>query len=256
MKPTLFVSHGSPSLMLEHGGSRDFLAGLGTRVGRPTAIVCVTAHWESVKPVVSLAAHPETIHDFYGFPPEMYRIRYPAPGDPALGQRILGLLSNAGIQASGDAGRGIDHGVWSPLALMYPAADIPVVAISVQPGLGFHDHLAVGRALRPLRNEGVLIMGSGSATHNLRELGRQTPHAATFETWLVQAAQEGRADDIAHADTLGPHYLRNHPSPEHFLPIFAPLGAACDDSGTTAKAEALNRVFDYGSLSMAALLWR
>ena len=241
--------------MLEHGGSRDFLAGLGTRIGRPKAIVCVTAHWESVNPVVSLAPQPETIHDFYGFPPEMYRMRYPAPGAPALGERILGILADAGIKASGDPARGIDHGVWSPLALMYPAADIPVVAISVQPGLSFQHHLAVGRALRPLRNEGILIMGSGSATHNLRELGRQTPHAAVFESWLVQAAQQGRADDIAHADTLGPDYLRNHPTPEHFMPIFAPLGAACDDAGTPAKAEALNRVFDYGSLSMAALLW-
>ncbi len=238
--------------MLETGGSRDFLAGLGAQIGRPKAIVCVSGHWETVNPVVSLAVQPETIHDFYGFPPEMYRMRYPAPGDPALGQRILSLFAEAGIKATGDAARGFDHGVWSPLALMYPEADIPVVEVSVQPGLGFDHHLAVGRALLPLRNDGILIMGSGSVTHNLREMGRSTPHSVAFEDWLVRAAQEGRAEDVVNAETLAPFYHRNHPSPEHFLPIFAPMGAA----GNGARAEALNRVFEYGSLSMAALRWR
>jgi 4,5-DOPA dioxygenase extradiol len=251
MTPTLFLSHGSPSLLLERGRSRDFLAGLGTQIGRPEAIVCISAHWDTSHVTVGLSAQPETIHDFYGFPPEMYQFRYPAPGNPALGVQILDLLSAAGIPATGDAQRGIDHGVWSPLALMYPGAGIPVVEISVQTARSFAHHLAVGKALQALRNQGVLVVGSGSATHNLRELGRETAHAPAFENWLVQMATEGRADDIVKADTLAPQYYRNHPTPEHFLPLFGPLGAA----GENARAEAFNRVFDYGSLSMAALLW-
>jgi len=251
MTPTVFVSHGSPSLLLEPGASREFLAGLGQRLGRPKAIVCMSAHWETAEAGVGLAEHPDTIHDFYGFPPEMYRMRYPAPGDPALGQRILQLLAAAGIASGGDPRRGFDHGVWSPLALMYPGADIPVVELSVQPRRSLAHHMAIGRALRPLRSDGILIMGSGSVTHNLRELGRNTPQAAAFEDWLIEAAVEGRDGDIAGADTLAPHYRHNHPTPEHFLPLFAPLGA----SHPGAKAEALNRIFDYGSLSMAALVW-
>jgi 4,5-DOPA dioxygenase extradiol len=251
MTPTLFVSHGSPSLILEATPSREFLAKLALRLGSPRAIVCVSAHWETVEVGVGLAAAPETIHDFYGFPEELYRKRYAVAGDPALGNRVVAALRDAGIPANGDAKRGIDHGVWSPLSLIYPEAAIPVVEVSVQPHLSAAHHLAVGRALAPLRAEGVLIMGSGSATHNLRELGRSAPHAVAFENWLCEAVTEGRTEDLAQADEKAPAFARNHPTPEHFLPLFAPLGAA----GEGARAEVLNRHFEYGSLSMAAFLW-
>lgn len=249
--PALFVSHGSPSLILEATPSRDFLTNLAGRLGKPQAIVCVSAHWETVELAVGLAPTPETIHDFYGFPQELYQRKYAAPGDPVLGNRVLALLHSAGIKASGDPQRGFDHGVWSPLSLIYPAADVPVVEISVQPHLSPAHHLAVGRALAPLRKENVLIMGSGSATHNLRELGRSAPHALAFEAWLCDAVANGRVDDLIHAAERAPEFARNHPTPEHFLPLFAPLGAA----GDGARAELLNRHFEYGSLSMAAFLW-
>jgi 4,5-DOPA dioxygenase extradiol len=255
--PSLFVSHGAPSLALEDGPSRDFLASLGTRLGKPRAIVCVSAHWETPAVNVGLAAHPETIHDFYGFPPELYRLRYPAAGDPALGRRVLQLLPDAGIPSAGDETRGFDHGVWSPLILIYPGADIPVVEISVQSRLDAGHHLKVGRALAPLRDEGVLIMGSGSTTHNLREIGRTGPDGgppgfyAAFEKWVCDAVTEGRTKDLEAFERLAPYAQRNHPTPEHFLPLFAPLGAA----GDGARGEVLNRHFELGTLSMAAFLW-
>lgn len=246
MTPAIFVSHGSPGLAIEAGPSREFLADLGSRLGKPDAIVCVSAHWETAEVSVSLDPHPETIHDFYGFPPELYRTRYPAPGDPALGRRILRLLPDAkGLDA-----RGFDHGVWSPLMLMYPEASIPVVEISVQPRRDAAHHYTVGQALAPLREEGILIMGSGSVTHNLREIGRGGPHVNEFEDWLTTAVAEGRAEDLIRYRELAPHARRNHPTPEHLLPLFAPLGAAKGKPG-----EVLNRVFEYESLSMAAFVF-
>jgi 4,5-DOPA dioxygenase extradiol len=133
---------------------------------------------------------------------------------------------------------------------MYPDASIPIVEISVQPRRDAAHHYAVGQALAPLRNEGILIMGSGAATHNLRELGRGGPHVVEFETWLCKAVQEGRAEDLLHYEQRAPYAKRNHPTPEHLLPMFAPLGAASGKPG-----EVLNRVFEYESLSMAAFVW-
>jgi 4,5-DOPA dioxygenase extradiol len=246
MTPSVFVSHGSPALAVEPGPSRDFLIGLGRQLGTPKAIVCISAHWETEFVSVSLDPRPETIHDFYGFPDELYRMRYAAPGDPALGQRIVDLIPGS----VGVASRGFDHGVWSPLILMYPEAVIPVVEISVQRRLSAAHHYAVGQALAPLREEGLLIIGSGSATHNLRELGRGGPHVTEFENWLCDAVTEGRAEDLIRYEDLAPHARRNHPTPEHLLPLFAPLGAAGGKPG-----EVLNRVFEYASLSMAAFVW-
>ncbi len=231
---------------MEPGPSRDFLTGLGARLGIPKAIVCISAHWETNDISVSLDPRPETIHDFYGFPPELYRMRYPAPGDPDLARRIVDLIPGA----KGAPKQGFDHGVWSPLILMYPDASIPVVEISVQPGRNAAHHYAVGQTLSPLREEGILVMGSGSATHNLREIGRSGPHVTEFESWMCAAVEGGRAQDLIHYEELAPHAQRNHPTPEHLLPLFAPLGAA-----QGAKGEVLNRVFEYASLSMAAFVW-
>ena len=153
--------------------------------------------------------------------------------------------------AEGIGKRGFDHGVWSPLILMYPDAVIPVVEISVQPNKNAAHHYAVGQALTPLRNENILIMGSGSATHNLRELGRGGPHIIEFENWLCNAVEAGRGEDLIDYERKAPHARRNHPTPEHLLPLFAPLGAAEGKHG-----EVLNRVFDYASLSMAAFIWQ
>jgi 4,5-DOPA dioxygenase extradiol len=174
-------------------------------------------------------------------------MRYAAPGDPELGRRILDLLPGA----RGEEKRGFDHGVWSPLILMYPDASIPVVEVSVQRRQSAALHYGVGQALAPLREEGILILGSGSATHNLREIGRGGPHVTEFEDWLCDAITDGRAEDLIRWEELAPHARRNHPTPEHLLPLFAPLGAANGEPG-----EVLNRVFEYASLSMAAFTWR
>jgi 4,5-DOPA dioxygenase extradiol len=252
LAPSIFVSHGAPSLRLEPSPTRTFLEEFGAGMERVRAVVCATAHWESARPLVSLAPRPSMIYDFSGFPEELNHVRYAAPGDPALGRRIIELLRNAVIEASGDASRGFDHGVWSPLGLMFPDATVPVVSISVQPHSDAAHHLQIGRALRPLCAEGVLVLGSGSTTHNLREAGRKTPaHAVAFETWVCNAVADGRTEELEHWEQLAPEAKRNHPSPEHFLPLFVALGAAPDG----AKGRVLNRHFEYGALSMAAFVW-
>ena len=250
--PAIFVSHGAPSLVLEPSPTRAFLEGFGAKVERSRAVICASAHWETARPAVSLAPHPGMIYDFSGFPEELYQVQYPAPGDPAIGRRAIELLRDAGIEMDGDESRGFDHGVWSPLALMFPDARVPVVAISVQPHLNAAHHLAVGRALRPLREEGVMILGSGSTTHNLRELGhRKADHAVAFEAWVCDAVAEGRVDDLVHWEERAPEARRNQPTTEHFLPLFVPLGSAQDG----AKGRVLNRHFEFGALSMAAFVW-
>jgi 4,5-DOPA dioxygenase extradiol len=253
--PSLFLSHGAPSLAIERGATPDFLRGLGQALGRPRAIVVASAHWETGRPALTTGARPETVHDFHGFPEALYRIRYPAPGDPVLAEGILRRLSDAGIDAVGDAHRGFDHGVWVPLHLMYPQADIPVLALAVQPQLSPRHHYALGRVLAPLRREGVLVIGSGSSTHNLRELsfgGGSTPEwAAGFDQWLATAVTGGHTDTLLDYAAVAPYARRNHPTPEHFLPLFVALGAG----GDTGRGRVLYRDFTYGSLSMASFAW-
>ena len=160
------------------------------------------------------------------------------------------------MEATGDERRGFDHGVWTPLALIFPDAGIPVVEISVQPHLPAEHHFAIGQALRPLRDEGILVLGSGSTTHNLRDLGRQSAdgppeYVRTFEAWVCDAVAEARIDDLLHYEERAPYARRNHPTPEHFLPLFVSLGAASDG----AHGQVLNRHFEYGVLSMAGFTW-
>ena len=167
--PAVFVSHGAPTLALDSDeATYHFLRGIGATLGRPRAIVCISAHWEARVPTVTSAATPATIHDFYGFPAPLYALRYNAPGDPELAQRVLSMLPTVHGERAIDPVRGLDHGAWVPLSLMYPAADIPVLQVSVQTALGAEHQLEVGRALAPLREEGILILGSGGATHDLR----------------------------------------------------------------------------------------
>jgi len=252
MSPAIFVSHGAPSLVLEDGPTQQFFRKYGAEMERPSAIVSISAHWNTPRVTVSLAEAPKMIYDFSGFPAALYQVQYPAPGAPALGQRILESLGAAGIAASGDVARGFDHGVWSPLVLMFPEASIPVVSVSVQPGMPARHHFEVGRALRKFREENVLIIGSGSATHNLAELGRRPlpPHAEQFEEWLCEAIVEGREAELLAWEERAPQAHRNHPTPEHFLPLFGPLGAAGDPKGRI-----VHRRFEFGSLSMAAFAW-
>ena len=251
--PSLFVSHGAPTLILEDAPSREFLSGLGEAIGRPTAIVAATAHWETKTPALGAAAAPETIHDFYGFPEPLYQIQYPAAGAPEVARRASELLAEAGVASSLAADRGLDHGVWAPLALMYPAADIPVVPLSVQPSADPAAHLAVGEALRPLRRDGVLIIGSGSATHNLMEwrgAALESPAPAwvtSFADWVADRIDaDDRASLLAYRDRA-PNAVRNHPTEEHFLPLFTAMGA-----GGAGGSERLHQSSTYGVLAMDA----
>jgi 4,5-DOPA dioxygenase extradiol len=251
--PALFVTHGAPTLVVDDAPGRDFLADLGRKTGIPDAILCVSAHWERPRPGVSTAERPETIHDFYGFPQPLYELAYPAPGAPAVAARAAALIRDAGLDCDEDPGRGLDHGAWTPLMLMYPAADIPVAQISVQSAAGPAHHLALGAALAPLRAENVLILASGSATHDLSSFGRYRldappmPEAAAFDDWLVDTVTAGDTDGLADYRRRAPHAMRNHPTEEHFLPLFAALGAGGGGAGRV-----LHRSCTYGIIAMTA----
>jgi 4,5-DOPA dioxygenase extradiol len=253
MLPSLFVSHGAPTLILENGPTCDFLRGLGTSLPRPKAILAVSAHWETERPTLSAAAQPETIHDFYGFPDALYRLGYPAPGAPDLAQGAESLLRANDLHPAIDSGRGLDHGAWVPLMLMYPEADIPVLQLSIQPQLGPAHHVSVGRALASLRDDDVLILASGGAVHNLRALAwnRQgTPEAwaCDFDEWLARSIEGAAVDDLVAYRERAPGALQAHPRDEHLMPIFVAVGAA----QKRAKGKRIYQGFEHGSLSMAA----
>ena len=253
-QPAIFVSHGSPTLPLERGPAVDFLRRLGPMLGRPEAILMVSAHWDTARPAVSTAEKPETIYDFYGFPPELYRLRYPAPGAPKLAERAAALLGAGGLRTDFDSTRGLDHGAWTSLMLMYPKADIPVTQLSIQSPLGPGHHVRLGEALRPLRDEGVLILASGGATHNLRELSRQRgnpvpqPWTVEFNEWLADALKSRRTEDLVAYRERAPHAVRNHPTDEHLIPLFVALGAG-DPGGATQR---LHSSISSGVISMDA----
>ena len=252
--PALFFSHGSPMLVFEDIPARHFIAGLGRQIERPEAILCVSAHWETDRPAVSAVAAPKTIHDFYGFPDELYKLRYPAPGAPALARRVVALLDEAGIAGAIDADRGLDHGAWNPLLLIYPKADVPVTQLSIQAQLDPAHHAKIGRALQPLRREGVLVLASGGAVHNLRQFHidreQPAPWAVSFDDWLADRIAAGDEDALLAYRQHRSDGRLAHPRDEHLLPLFVALGA-----GGGAAGRPLHRSFAHGSLSMAAFAW-
>ncbi len=245
----LFLSHGSPMHALEPGAAGDAWRELARKLPRPKAIVMASAHWETEVPMLTGAAQPETIHDFYGFPRPLYQIEYPAPGAPALAERARALLGEAGFDARIDSERGLDHGAWSPLLHMYPQADISVVQVSLQTELGPRHHYEVGRALAPLAGEGILIFGSGHMTHNLRDRVRpdDNAYALEFQAWTDARIRERDHEALIEYRTRAPHAVRAHPSDEHFLPLFVALGAA----GRDARAERVHDGIE-GVLAMDA----
>ncbi len=250
--PTLFLSHGSPMHAIDAGGAGAAWARLGQDLGKPDAILMASAHWETDVPMLTGNPRPETIHDFGGFPRELYEIRYPAPGAQEFAARAVSLLRQAGITAGIDGCRGLDHGAWVPLRWMYPDADVPVFQIAVQPARGTAHHVALGRALAPLAGEGVLIIGSGHTTHNLRDwmLARQRNaapgYAAEFAAWVADTLARGDTGALERYRDLAPHAARAHPSEEHFLPLFVAWGAA----GANPRAERVVSGIDGGVLSM------
>lgn len=226
MLPSLFISHGSPMLALEPGESGPALARLAAALPRPKAIVIVSAHWESNELLVNGNPQPETWHDFGGFPPELFAVQYPAPGIPELTHRVLELLAEADLPARMNTQRPFDHGVWVPLSLMYPHADIPIVQVSLPSRMGPALQTKVGQALNRLREESVLLIGSGSITHNLRELDWQagpesiTPWALAFRDWMVDKLAVDDLGALHDYRNRAPHAARNHPTDEHLLPLY------------------------------------
>jgi 4,5-DOPA dioxygenase extradiol len=249
MLPALFVSHGSPTLPLDQCAAREFLAGLGKTYERPQAILTISAHWETSAPCVGAPARNRTIHDFYGFPNALYDLRYEPPPAPTLADQVIARLGDANTAATIDRVRGLDHGAWVPLMLMYPEADIPVMQLSVQPQAGVAHHVAIGRALKSLRNDGVLILGSGGFVHNLHAIdwrgGPEPAWSAAFADWVHKKLLA--RDDAALNDyrTLAPDAVMAHPTEEHFMPLFVASGAG-------DRAERLHRSVTFASLRMDA----
>jgi len=235
---------------IQPGAVRAAWQGIARDMPPPKAILIASAHWETNLPALTGAAHPETIHDFYGFPKPLYEIQYPAPGSPEVAARALQLLNQSNFNAAVDPSRGLDHGAWSPLLHMYPKADVPVVQVAVQTELGPRHHLELGRALAPLAGEGVLIIGSGHMTHNLRERrdGGPAAYAGEFQAWVKDRIEAKDFDALANYRALSPQGVRAHPTDEHFLPLFVALGAA----GKNYRAERLYDRIEMGSLAMDA----
>jgi aromatic ring-opening dioxygenase catalytic subunit (LigB family) len=210
----------------------------------PKALLVVSAHWEEDKPTVMTSARPPMLYDYYGFPPEAYAITWPAPGDPPLAKRTQELLSAAGIESAADDERGFDHGTFVPFKLTYPDADVPAIQLSLKTGLDPAEHLAIGRALAPLRDEGVFILGSGLSYHNLREFRGPgaRPVAETFDAWLRDAATKPAAerDALLTNWSKAPRAREAHPREEHLLPLMVIAGAAGDEVGRVAWSGAMN----------------
>ena len=230
--PVAFVSHGAPTHALEAGAAGAAWDELGRTLPRPQAVLAISPHWDTEAPTVSAAEHPETIHDFSGFPEPLYAIRYPAPGAPALARRVTSLLEEAGLHTAAHPNRGLDHGAWVPLRRMYPDADISVTQLSTQFRKGPQHHYRIGQALAPLADEGVLVFGTGGITHNLREFfndlppGEAASYVDEFRSWMLEKMQAGDIDALLDYRTRAPHAARAHPTDDHLMPLYVALGAA------------------------------
>jgi len=246
----VFFAHGAPTLALEDTAASRFLKTFAASHPTPTAILVLSAHWETDGLKLSAPGPLRTYHDFRGFPAPLYEISYPARTEVDQVDEVARLLEAAGHDVELDGARGLDHGAWVPLSLAYPAADIPVIAMSLPNGSTPSSVYDLGRTLAPLKERGFLLAGSGSTTHNLRELGPQgseTPAwAAGFDSWLDDGLSSG---SIGYFDDLrrGPDFRRNHPTDEHLLPLFFAFGAG----GPEARAQLLHRSYEYGSISMS-----
>lgn len=253
--PVVFVSHGAPDVLLKAPDTVGCWREIAACIPEPKGILAVSAHWQASVPAVSLAADPTTIHDFAGFSPELYRMHYPAPGSPALADRVMSLLSAAGIPATGDSRRGLDHGAWVPLSVMFPQARIPVTQLSLtrQDTMA---HVALGRALAPLRDEGILILASGAITHNFAWLDWQAGTAAptlhkarVFADWVRDQLAKRHIDALTDY-RAAPYGAEAHPGEDHILPLFVALGAASEE-----PAEQYRPAFTYGALAMDVYGW-
>ena len=257
--PPLFISHGSPMTAIEPREAGAYMAALGpaidARFGRPRAIVAVSAHSLARRPVLLGAARHEAVYDFGGFPDALYRLRYDAPGAPALVPRVQQLLAAAGQPADATADGGLDHGIWTPLRYLYPAADVPVLPLAFSPQASPASLFALGEALAPLAAEGVLVIGSGSLTHNLRMVfgpspppvdAAERPDVRAFRDWVLARAAARDWDALLAYRTQAPHAALMHPTDEHWLPFYVAAGAG----GREHAAKRLHASLTFGSLAM------
>ena len=253
--PSLFISHGAPTYALEPGLAGAQLNALGRSLPRPDAVVVVSPHWMTPEAQVTAAARPRTIHDFGGFDPALYEMNYPADGHPALAARAVELLRSEGWAASIHPDRGLDHGAWVPLMHLYPDHDVPVIQASMPMGLDAQTAFKYGRALAQLGNEGVLVIGSGSLTHNLFEFRQraesQAGYASEFTAWIRAAVEKGDEARLLAALESAPHAARAHPTHEHFLPLLVALGA----SSSVLPATVLRGGIVHGVLSMESYVF-
>ena len=252
--PSLFLAHGSPMLAVEQTEYANFLKEYGEKLGKPKAIVIFTAHWEAPATTISTTDDVyDTIYDFYGFPDELYRVKYPARGSRIVADLVAERLAAEGLPAVRDEKRGLDHGSWTLLCRMYPDADVPVVQASVNPHLPAGRQMTIGKALRGLGKEGVLVIGSGVTVHNLRAVmwGARTaePWAAAFDDWLIERARSHRIDELCNYEALAPHARMAVPRAEHFVPFFIAYGAG--DPNRTP--EVIHRSYAYGTLSYLSM---
>ena len=257
--PALFVSHGAPLFAIEPGDTGPALRRWAQAL--PAApelrgIVILSPHWMARAPAVMTHPAPPTWHDFGGFPEALYQLQYPAPGSPALAREVLDLLQAAGIEAQGDAQRPLDHGAWVPLMHLFPEAGVPVVQVALPLRWGPSEVFDLGRALQGLRERGVLVIGSGSMTHNLGEFfggaREPAPYVLEYSRWVESAVSRGDLAALLDYRNRAPHAQRAHPSEDHFLPIFFALGAAGWGGDAALQTDYLSREVMYGVLAMDA----
>ena len=255
--PVLFVSHGAPTVALEHGGLELALRDFAASVGRPRGILVVSAHWTARRALgITSAPHHRLIYDFGGFPEELYRLEWPAPGAPDLAARAAALLDAAAFHAGLDPLRGLDHGAWIPLRLAWPAADVPVVQVAL-PATDPDDLLRLGAALRPLRDEGILLVASGGIVHNLARVrfgdaGEPDPWAVRFDAWVRDRVAALDVAGLARWQDDAPEGFLAQPTPEHLDPLFVALGARADDD----RPDMIHEGIVHGNLSMRSFALR
>ncbi|MGF1649317.1 MAG: DODA-type extradiol aromatic ring-opening family dioxygenase [Hyphomicrobiaceae bacterium] len=258
--PVLFVSHGSPDIAVRRTPAHRALVDLGTSLPKPSAIVVISAHWETAAPKVATGRAPATVYDFSPqFDRRLWEIDYRAPGADDVAERAAQLICEAtGLPVGRDPDRGRDHGVWTPLHLMFPAHDIPITQVSIQPDRSPIQHFEIGRALSPLRDDGVLLIGSGAITHNLAAFRGQPvdapepPWVASFRGWMTEEIESNRVSDVLDYRSAAPHARDNHPdgADEHLLPLFSALGAAAGESGVRVHASV-----EHGVIGMDCFVW-
>lgn len=253
--PSLFISHGAPTFAIEPGLAGAQLRALGHALGKPSAILVVSPHWMTRGVEITAVARPATVHDFGGFPKALYAIEYPAPGSPELAARVQQLLNARGLAATLDTQRGLDHGAWVPLLHLYPDADVPVIQVSIPFNTDEGQAFELGQALAPLTADGVLVVGSGSLTHNLYEFRQgdvqEAAYAREFTEWIRAAVQDGNTEQLLHGLQRAPHAARAHPTTEHYLPLLVAAGSAL----TAAPATVLDGGIRHGVLAMESYVF-